>query len=371
MKKLNMFLVLFITLFVGMVSAVLICNCPPTNPRPIFTPSADATITPIPLAAQSPQRSIHLTEQILSFAIRPDQRNIAIGTSNGVLLYDLKTFTLLRRLTEKVGSISSLAWSPDGTKLAAGNRSVLSNDSGLANVLVWDTSTWKVILEPTFGDNVGDEPIPALAWSPDNRSLAVSVPMNSVVVLDTQSGKTISNQQDFAMVAYDLAWSPDGVRLVATGDMAKGLRRWKISNNEAVRLFDKRLEHALQLAWSPDGTRIASAHGDGKVCLWTAANNECDGLIDADPKTTYSLAWSADGAKLATGGSIITIWDTQTGRPLSAFGKDEKVSYTRIQWPALNQPLVTLQRNENQQDGTLIRFWDVATGKILAEFAGL
>lgn len=365
MKKYPLFFILFLTVFLSA------CQ-PAANSQPVFTPSADATITPLPLPALHPQTSIHLTGKILSFAIRPDQRSIAIGAGSEILLYDLKTFKLIRSIPEQASEITHLAWSPDGKKLAAGAFVQVSSDLAQAHVLVLDASTWQVLLDDDkLGEVMSNEPIYALAWSSDNFSLAVSIPVFNVIVLDTKTGKTISNQQQFASTVSSVIWSPDGTRLVAAGDMAKSLRRWKVSNDESVRLFDQRLENARQLAWSPDGARIASSHWDGAICFWTVATNTCDSLIQADPKVAYSLAWSADGAKLATGGSTIRIWDTVTGKLLSAFGEDEKGMYTDIQWPAPDQPLVTLQASEyDQPEMTIIRFWDIATGKIMAEFIG-
>lgn len=366
MKKRPLFFLAFLVAFLGA------CQ-PAAKAQPVFTPSTEATVTPLPSLALHPQTTVHLRGAIQAFDMRPDQTSIAIGTGSQIHIYDLATFKLIRSLASTLDTpmnVTSVAWSPDGKKLAAGVSFYLADDMPHAYLLVWDTSTWEVIVKSTFSDNVGNEPIPALAWSPDNRSLAVSVPMNSVVVVDAQTGKPISTQQEFAMIVYGIAWSPDGTRLVAAGDMAKGLRRWKVSSDESVRLFDKRLEHARQLAWSPDGARIASSHWDGAVCFWTVATNTCDSLIQADPKIAYSLAWSVDGTKLATGGSAIRIWDPSTGKLLSAFGENEKIIYTDIQWTTPDQPLVTLQANDNQQGGTAIRLWDVVTGRILAEFIG-
>lgn len=372
MKKINVFLVLFFTLIVGMVSATLICNCPPVNPRPVFNLSADAAITPIPFTSEHPQISIQLKDSILAFAISPDQRSIAIGTSKNILLYDIKTFKQLRTITEQPSQFTLLDWSSDGKKLTIATLLNITDEPWVVHLLIFDTSTWQIIMdENKLGIDMSNEAISVLAWSPDNHSLAINRD-RGVIVIDTQTRKITSRQNNFANGASSLTWSPDGTRLVGNGDTAKTLRRWKVSTDQYVRLFDKRLENAEQVAWSPDGTRIASANG-GAICFWTAATNTCDGFIESDEKAALTLAWSSDGVKLATAGDAIRIWDTQTGKLLSAFGGvgEQTIHYAKIQWPTLNQPLITLQVNDYYQPGiTAIRFWDVATGKILAEFIG-
>jgi WD40 repeat protein len=168
----------------------------------------------------------------------------------------------------------------------------------------------------------------------------------------------------------EISWSPDGSRLVSTGDIAYSLRRWKVSDDESVRLYDPRVSNPWHVAWSPDGTRIASGHVLGAVCLWTAATNKCDGLIQAHRSAVFSLAWSSDSQQLATGGGVIRIWDTQTGKLITAFGENEKIIYTQLAWATKEGPIITLQNAQENPGDTRVRFWDLATGVPLLEFRG-
>lgn len=151
--------------------------------------------------------------------------------------------------------------------------------------------------------------------------------------------------------------------------MAYGIRRWKVSTDESVRLFDKRASSSISVVWSPDGTRIASGHSGGTVCLWTTSTNECDGLIYAHQTATFSLAWSPDGNQLATGGGVIRIWDTQTGNQLTAFGLSETSVYANLAWPTPDI-FISLETGYGEEAATIVRFWDLATGNMLMEFEG-
>ncbi len=197
--------------------------------------------------------------------------------------------------------------------------------------------------------------------------LADSLNGVSVLVHDVKTGETISQQDQIA--SYELAWSPDGMRLVGTGDLAYGIRRWKVSTDESVRLFDQRSDSSLRVAWAPDGQRIASGHSNGVVCFWTVATNQCDGLIYAHANAVYSLTWSPGGNRLVTGGGIIRVWDTHTGQLVTSFGEASNTLYTELQWPA-NGPLVSLQTGNGDPAATIVRFWEVDTGQILYEFQG-
>jgi WD40 repeat protein len=235
---------------------------------------------------------------------------------------------------------------------------------------VWDTQAWKIIFEPQYGNEMVNELFRDLTWSPDGRSLAFSTEVGGVQVVDTLNGQVISRQKEFASTVKDLAWSPDGSRLLATGDLAYGMRRWRLSDDQSVRLFDPRLSNSMVVAWSPDGERIASGHVQGAVCFWTTSTNRCDGFIQAHRSATFSLAWSPGGNQIATGGGVIRIWDTHTGRLIKAFGEETEYVYDRIEWPVLGGPLVTLESKLDDRRDTVLRLWDVATGSILAEFRG-
>jgi WD40 repeat protein len=103
--------------------------------------------------------------------------------------------------------------------------------------------------------------------------------------------------------------------------------------------------------------------------LWTASTNECDGLIYAHDTATFSLVWSPDGSQLATGGGVIRIWDSQTGNQLSVFGLHETSIHKKLAWPKPDM-LISLQTGYGVKAMTIIRFWDLKTGKVLIKFQG-
>ncbi len=332
-----------------------------------FSTSEYGAPTPIPLSSEEPNIAAVLPGRIRSFDVSPDLKTIAFATSQGVVLYDLESYKQLRTLHE-AESTYVVAWSPDEKKLAAGGIVMGSSEFGKSHLIAWDTSAWQIIFEQTGQDETLDSIYGDIAWSPDNRSLAESINGTGVLVHDIQTGKTISHQE--MLSSYEISWSPDGSRLVATGDLAYGIRRWKVSTDESVRLFDQRASSSMKIAWSPDGKRIASGHAQGAVCFWTAATNKCDGFIQAHRNAVFSLVWSPDGNRLATGGGVIRIWDSQTGKLLTSFGPNNGSIYTQLIWPAPDQPLVSLEAGYASEGLTIVRFWDVDTGKTLLEFDG-
>lgn len=358
-----------------LLTGAAMAACAPSGGQPVFSSDVLPAATSIPMPP-NPRVVATLAQRVPSFDVSPDGNLLALATSDGVQLYDLHTYRLLRSVN--TGEFETrVAWSSDGQWLAVGGTKDYgkpffvggdSNNSAKAHLTVWDASTWKVLLEPAFGNEMVNLTFRDLAWSPDGSKLAFSTDIGGVQVIDTQTGQTVSGQGDFAATVTDISWSPDGSRLVATGDTAYGIRRWRLSDNEAVRLFDKRVSASQAVAWSPDGKRIASGHYLGGVCLWTAATNQCDGFIQAHRERTASLAWSPDGSQLATGGGVIRIWSTTTGKLVKAMGEETNYVYDLIEWPGDGGRLVSLQTSLDDPNKTVLRLWDVSSGAILAEW---
>jgi len=343
---------------------------PPKDSIPVFSTSIYGAPASIPLSEVASDSVVAVPGRIQSFDISPDMKTIALGTSNGVMLYDFNDHKLVGTLKEPE-NVFRVAWSPDGKMLAVGAVDSQYGEGGKLDLKVWDLSTRKVIFAPEVSQETSVLQYGALAWSPDGKLLATSAFERGIVVFDLQTGNIVSHQEGFLVDPYSISWSPDGSRLVATGDLGYGFRRWRIDINEAVRLYEPQVDAASQLAWSPDGKRIASIHDNGGVCFWTVDTNQCDGFIRANTNGRSSLAWSSDGSQLVTGGEALRIWDTKTGKLIKAFGQESNPAYTQLEWPLPDKPLVALEtRYGDQEEQTLLRFWNVSTGSLIVEFQG-
>jgi WD40 repeat protein len=354
----------------------MLAACAPGSPQPRFNVTALPSATSIP-AAGVPRLLATLPGRIISFDVSPDGSVLALAANPEVRLYDLRGNKLLRTLNG--GELASaVAWSPDGTELAVGGAKDYgkpffvggdSTNSWKAHLTVYNTSDWKGIFEPEFGNEMVNQSFYEMVWSPDGHALAFSTDVGGVQVLDAQTGQVLSRQRDFAATVTAISWSPDGSRLLANHDMAYGMRRWRLSDGESIRLFDPRSSNFMSIAWSADGNRIASGDGQGGLCFWTAATNRCDAFVHAHRTATFSIAWSPDGNQLATGGGVIRIWDSHSGALVKAFGEDSHFIFEKIRWLA-DGTFVTLQTSIQDPPATLVRLWDLSSGAATAEFRG-
>lgn len=322
---------------------------------------------PLPVPTDEPNDVVEVPGFIQSFDISRDGKRIVIATSKELILYDLQTLEEIHSLPldEEVFQVQL---SPDGSKLAVSGIAMKFVESGSLHVTVWDTASWQIHYEYK-SDTQGYIPSGVLAWAPDNTRLAFPIPDRGLTVMDVDTGKPVAALEDFLVYPFDLSWSPDGQRLISTGDLGYGLRRWRVDTDTWVRLFDTRPQPAMQVKWSPDGTQIASGHFGGTVCVWNVGNNQCEGYIHAHFNSVDTLDWSSDSRQFATASGAIRVWDSSNGDLSSSFGFYDGIIYTKLKWLD-PQTIATLETSYTKQLPSMIRFWDTSTGDVKLAFHG-
>jgi WD40 repeat protein len=171
--------------------------------------------------------------------------------------------------------------------------------------------------------HLSTKPVRSLAFSPDGTKLASSARDYKTFLWDLATGRHEVTEESGS---YTVTFSPDG-QTVATG-RSSDLTLWDVTSRQRQRhdiRWDRANDtwgHGWDLAYSPDGKVLAAVSGVLRV--YDAATLE-EIPATAPPSwagaaasrsATNSLAFSRNGATLATGhdkpSKVVRLWDTGT-----------------------------------------------------------
>src|SRR5258708_29443542 len=161
---------------------------------------------------------------------------LPICDDGNVYVWDASDGTLLQRLAGHQGVVTSVAWSPDGRRLAAGGRG-----RGRGELFVWEVQSGK--RRP--------------AWHP----------------LRGRGNAGNSAFEGHPGIVYAVTWDPSGELLVSGGSDSM-LRWWDVQSGECVRLRQAHQGAIRSLRSSPDGRLLASCGDDGAITLWDFESGE-------------------------------------------------------------------------------------------------
>ena len=220
------------------------------------------------------------TNRILFGSDRNGTPEIYVMDADGTNLVRLTTDAWVQ--IAPVTKVTSLAWSPDGTRIAfiadrAGDRPIfVMNADGTGLVRLTDHPA---------GDG-------APAWSPDGRRIAFTVQRfgNDEIFVINADGTELVNLTHHSADDAAPAWSPDGHRIVFTSDRSGDNEIYMMNDVvEGRRYFRK------------DGTAV-SAEDYNKLLPFLkgviALGTDLVQLTD-HPAHDISPAWSPDGHRIA------------------------------------------------------------------------
>jgi len=186
---------------------------------------------------------------------------VMAGGQGAPVLFDLDQRTILRRLTPPVKDalITDMALSPDGASLAVAYATYLDDNFHPNGVALWDLTSNLPAHHLLLAE---DAQVSSMAFSPDGTRLALGLADDATSVLDTASGAELYTMQTGAAA---IAFSPDGRSLV-TGTSGGGVSLWS-EDGALVRHFAGHQSPINSLAFSPDGRQIVSGDDDG-VRFW-------------------------------------------------------------------------------------------------------
>jgi WD40 repeat protein len=284
--------------------------------------------------------------------VSPDGKRLAWGSGADLCVWEPGGKEPLRLRGHQHG-ITSVAFSPDGKTLAAGDSE--------ATVALWDIRAGKQI-HP--GDAHG-APVTSVAYAPDGKALTSASLDGTVRFWEPGTGRQLRLFRQLNTPARSIQFSPDGKALASAGG-DEAVRLWDVTTGKEVRRLRGHRGEAGRLAFSPGGTLLASGGADRVVRLWeVATGKELHALPCGERKTEAPCpAFSPDGKVLAVASGLpaVRLFDVSTGKCLRRLAAGKKYRVDAVQF----SPDGTVLAGAGEDGAVYV--WDVATGEERAQF---
>ena len=198
--------------------------------------------------------------------------------------------------------VNSIAWSPDGKRIASGGRDT--------TVQVWNAADGGNVFTYRGHSNR----VWTLAWSPDGTRIASGSDDNTVQVWNAADGGNVFTYRGHSNTPISVAWSPDGKR-IASASWDQTVQVWDAVDGGNVFTYRGHSNTLVSVAWSPDGKRIASGSSDTTVQVWDAVDGGNVFTYHGHSDVVNTVAWSPDGKRIASGSwdHTVQVWDAVDG----------------------------------------------------------
>jgi WD40 repeat protein len=291
---------------------------------------------------------------VWAVAVSPDGRLLASGGADGSIhLRDGNTLALRPGPPREEGLVFCLSFSADGRLLAAGRGSA---------VLVWDLAD---PIRPKFRFATEGWAASTVALSPDGKRLAAgNVYGGPVRLWDLERGQEIAHRIPKGETRA-VGFSPDGRWLALARKDDARIEIWDASGSRLHQQLAGHRDSVLGLAFTSAGG-LASAGNDRTVRLWDAAGGQQRLVLRGHAAGVNCVAFDRAGKRLVSGDKVggVRVWDvTRDPRGLlfraTAEGFSEWLG--NLTFSADGRRLLALDGSPRRAQ---VGSWDAATGTL-------
>jgi WD40 repeat protein/serine/threonine protein kinase len=245
-----------------------------------------------------------------TIALRNKDGRMAVGTRDGWLkLLDATTGQQIAKASAGVGPLSALAFSPDGSLLAAG---------GIGKQIVIFATT---PLEPRFElPRSLTNAVATMVFDPDGKQLAAGTAAGVVDYWNLSARQPATWNMRSALTR--LAFSRDGGMLIAAAEDAR-LRVWNLAARRDS-FLGRTLNSFTSLALTTDGRRLAAGTHEGVIRMYDLQTWREILTLPGHSGAVSALAFHSDSDRLISRGNDgFRVWRAPAWREIESAERNE------------------------------------------------
>jgi len=251
----------------------------------------------------------------MAVSFSPNGNNLAVGTFDDVIrIYNVNNGREILTLRSQK-SISSIAFSPDGSKIAS-----VSGSFGDSTAKIWNTTNGNLLINQTLGriNRLSGRPIASMTsvkFSPNGNAIIIADRYSGIIILDANNGRIIRtiSMDNEGVESIDV--SRDG-RLIVSGSR-NSIKIWDFNSGNLIRNLPIKDGIINSVYFSYDNKSIISGGGDEGIRFWDIETGRVRNTIIWNRSDIRSMSLSPNGKYIVTGGGLtsgdysIKIWNIE------------------------------------------------------------
>jgi WD40 repeat protein len=292
---------------------------------------------------------------VTAVAFSPDNKLLAVGSYGQVVIWDMAEAKPVNLLTNVLGAVNDLRFSPKGGILAVAG----GQPSAKGDLRLYQISDWKLLAVLRGHDDV----VFSVAFSPDGESIASASFDHSVRLWNAKTFESLKEYHHHSDFVYAVAFSGNGKQL-ASASKDRTVQLFDADTGKGIFTFSGMEQDVMTVAFHPDGKSILSSGFEAGIWWWNPQTGEKIKTTPGHSIATHELAISKDGKRIVSAGADRTVrtFDGSSGALLKTHAVGSSAYSVAISPSGKTIAAGTF-------DG-MVRVWDEAAGRHLVTLIG-